>query len=372
MKKLLIVVAALSLAVTFAMTAAAAEWNFYGSARVETFWTDTDNVGTTRDTQILRHDLQPGARVGANVKASDELTGHFEFGMGGTASWDNEQTRVRFFSGSWNFGSGVLTVGQTMTPLNLLYSDTVYDDGAALIGYGSVFGGRQPLVQVAFGDFKIALVQPTSTVFESTGSAADLASATGTYVLAAATYASEVSIPAIEAAYTLKLDPVTLKLQGAYQTYEATSTTRSFDVDSYAVAFGADFKFGAASLAGGVFFGQNAGALFSAGGNAVLDTNTTTLSDNETMGYQIVGNYTVNDMLALEAGYGYKETELDDTTAINYFTDDSSQYYLKVKITLAPGVVLEPEVGVRDGGKSVANAEQADATYYGLRWMINF
>ena len=44
MKKLIVWVASLAMVAGFALTASAAEWNFYGSARVGTWVTDVDSA----------------------------------------------------------------------------------------------------------------------------------------------------------------------------------------------------------------------------------------------------------------------------------------------------------------------------------------
>ncbi|MGD9825120.1 MAG: hypothetical protein AB7U36_12155, partial [Desulfobacter sp.] len=80
MKKTIVVLAALALMMG---SAYAAEWNFYGSARLATFWDDTDIIsGDDGNTQYSEY-LQVNSRIGANVKVSDELTGRFEYGASG-------------------------------------------------------------------------------------------------------------------------------------------------------------------------------------------------------------------------------------------------------------------------------------------------
>lgn len=72
---------AAAMVILFAASASAADWNFYGSARVQTFVTDTDNKGAP-DTKNFSETLQNNSRIGAKIKVSDELTGQFEYGAG--------------------------------------------------------------------------------------------------------------------------------------------------------------------------------------------------------------------------------------------------------------------------------------------------
>ena len=70
---------------------ATAKWEFYGSARVSTFYTNwntdmlrpTDKnpfAGTGSNTDSYEQDLNGNARIGANVTVNDSLTGRFEYG----------------------------------------------------------------------------------------------------------------------------------------------------------------------------------------------------------------------------------------------------------------------------------------------------
>jgi len=57
---------------------AAAEWNFYGSARISTFYSNIDDnpfQAGSPHTSDYEQDLNGNARIGAKVKVSDTLTG---------------------------------------------------------------------------------------------------------------------------------------------------------------------------------------------------------------------------------------------------------------------------------------------------------
>jgi hypothetical protein len=87
MKKLFVLLAAVAFVVVFTAPTFAAEWSFYGSARIHTFWVDSDlgdsvlRTGDDDDLDLV-HILQGNSRIGANVKVTDNLTGRFEYGSG--------------------------------------------------------------------------------------------------------------------------------------------------------------------------------------------------------------------------------------------------------------------------------------------------
>ena len=327
---------AMAIVAAFAMlgTAQAAEWNFYGSARVTTFWTDSDQADSTNLTQAL----QGNARIGAKVKVSDELKARFEHGT------KNGVANIRQLWGEWNFGAGKLLVGQTYTPVYTVYSHSVYEEDGSLEKRGSMSASRQSMLRLTFGDFQIAAVEPQDD---------DNAS-------------SEVTIPKIEASYTASLNNVTFKLAGAFQTYEEANQN---DVDSYAIGIGAKAKLGAAYLAGTAFTGQNIAAMgFKHKVEASSVLSGTTIEDTDYVGFTLVAGYHFNDMLYVEAGYGYSESDNDTWSS----DDDETQYYLQSKITLAKGVYIIPEIGVVDKGNDNTGAEEDEVTYFGAKWQINF
>ncbi|MCG8568153.1 MAG: porin [Desulfobacterales bacterium] len=323
-----------------AASAQAAEWNFYGSARVETFISDTDENGssTTEYSQML----QENARIGAKVRVSDSLRARFEYGTKGS------NANIRQIWGEWTFGSGSLLVGQTYTPIYNSYSSSVYDNGRGLEGYGVISASRKPMVRLKFGGFQVAAVSPASKVL------------TGTT-------ASENNIPKLEMGYTMKFNSGSVKLVGGYNTYELDN---KYDVDSYVVGIGGKVKFGAAFLAGSIYTGQNLGPYgFKNSPNDDPTISANNVVDNESMGFTLIAGYKFNDMVKVQAGYGYTESELDQA---NSKEDDASQYYLQAKLTLAPGVYIVPEIGFVDEGKDANGNQEEEVTYYGAKWQINF
>lgn len=348
MKKLCFVGSIVAMVAVFTMNATAADWNFYGSARLSTFVTTTDNKGLLEDTTNYAQNLQSNARIGAKVKVNDTLTSRFEYGASGG------NTNLRHLYGEWDFGPGKFLVGQTDSPLDMPLSNQVYDADTGLDAYGGVDTSRRPMLRLSFGNFNIAAIQPETDAWVVPGTT------------------TEVKIPKIEASYRLEFDNAFLDFQGGYQNYEIkdTATFVTHDVVSYVIAVGGQIKLGAAYLGGNVWFGQNTGPYNLTCG---VDDNPavagTSLNDNDSLGYAIIGGFKLNESISFEAGYGYTQGELDQGA---FEKDKLNAYYLQSTITLAQGVFFVPEIGVIDNKKDKTGNEEPELRYAGIKWQINF
>lgn len=372
MKKLMVIAVVL---VFITGSAYAAEWDFYGSARVSTFYSqiDVSPFAGGADTENYEQALYGNSRIGAKVKVSDELTGHFEYGA-------LNGVNVRILWGEWNFGAGSLGIGQNYTPLLFPYSNQVYSLSAFNKGdhdmstFGMLYGGRKAQIQLKIGGLQIALVEPKTLVTINPQYWGSQPS-------------TEVAIPQIQAKYQYDFDKGHVAIAGGYSTFDVLSGITDDTVNSYLVGLGGRLNVGAAYFKGNVWGGQNtgtladilvSGSLWSTLGNAgsgtfdgagwglaQWDVTTSTLTDKDCFGALIVAGYEIRKGLYMEAGYGYVSTELDTAGTTK---DDATTYYLQATIFLAPGVFLTPEIGKIDGEQD----GQIDITYYGLKWQINF
>ncbi|MGD9822745.1 hypothetical protein [Desulfobacter sp.] len=325
-------------------TAIASDWNFYGSARVSTFWEDSD----LKDQVDFSEGLQENARIGAKVKVSDELTGRFEYGA------KNDNANIRLLYGAWNFGAGTLTVGQDYTPIYLPLSNQVWNDDKGLHGYGDPYPGRRAQVKLQFDGFQIAAIKPNTKYYDGT----DLVDKK-----------IQVVIPRIEVSYGINIsNNATFDIAGGYTTFEYNDDE---DIDSYIIQARGTWEAAGFKLGLVAFYGQNAGNLIECHttgnadgeGYAKIDTLTGQVDDVDNYGGEIVAGYTFNDMFGVEAGFGYMQGEYDDADE-----DEVYAYYLQAPITLAPGVTITPEVGYIDYNES----GQDEITYFGAKWQINF
>lgn len=345
MKKLLILFAALCLAAP----AMAADWNFYGSARFATFYTDLDlDTPGVDDQTNLVWTQQGNSRIGANVKFNDEIGGRFEMG-------DAMNKRILF--GTYNFGAGQLLIGQTFTPSSsLFYSSSVLGDDGGLLGIGQFYDGRHPMVQVSMGGLKLAAIRQNTP--DTLG---------GTNV--------ETLLPKLEVYYGHRADTYFLDVFGGYQTYEVKGTTiGDQDIDAWVIGIGGGINFGAFYARAGLNLGQNYGnyGQWNRGGRNPI-RNTATIFNNELQdvdcwGYLGVLGFKASDMLSFEAGYGWTEAELD---VAGGYTDEISQFYLNSTINITRGFFIVPEVGLiqyKEGGR----VGDPEVFYLGAKWQINF
>ena len=347
MRKLLVLLAAVAFVVSFTVPAVAADWAFYGSSRMTTFMADVTPAGLNpKSDDDLTWDLQGNSRIGANVKAG-AISGRFEYGTG---------INLRLLYGTWNFGGGALTLGQIYTPFFYLVSNQVYGSDNDLVAYGGIYAGRQPAIQLGMGPLKIALVKP------KTGDVTPYTDA-------------DTTMPKLEACYSFKAGPVSLKPMLAYQSYDEEDpvTGRSESIDSSILGIGFSTAFGAVYLKGSVYMGTNVadyGFYQDASGGA--DWDGTKVVDNDSMGYQLIVGFKASDMITIEGGFGAVESELD---LPGTYEDTASAYYVNATINLAKGCFIVPEIGLLDHEDQIVNnvkTEQGDVSYFGAKWQINF
>lgn len=360
MKKI-IVIAAL-FAMVFSGTALAADWNFYGSARVRWFMTDSSEdvsaassgyagyignpLAAGNSFQQGQFGVQSNSRIGARVSAGD-VGGRFEYGTG---------VNTRLLYGTWNFGGGEFLAGQFYTPTYYGLSNQVADGDNGLAGFGAPFS-RLPGLQLKFGGFKVALVTQGTA---STG---------GT-----ATIAKTNILPKLEAAWNGNAGPVRIHVSGGYTAMEAVDTSDNGQTTtSYLLQAMAKYSAGPFMIGGSVLWGQNVSNYGWNVGPAVAWTATNTgatVYDSTGYGFTIVAGWKINDMLGLEGGYGYILADADAAVAPN--DDTAMSYYLQLPITLADGVFIVPEYSKFDYDESNTGAKEGDVSYFGAKFQINF
>jgi hypothetical protein len=296
-----------------------------------------------------------------NFKSGD-ITGKVELDTrdsdGDEGSAELGDVRVRHMYGEWNFGSGKLLIGQTFNPCTIYLSGIGYFSGGL-----QKFGGmglsyfRTSMIRLTFGNLKVAFMSPDTSQ-----------GGLGTY-----TIDTDTTLPRIEARYTLKLEPVTIDFMGGYQTYDIIDAAdQDKDIESYIAGIAVKANFGAAYVKAIANYRQNGGNY---GMWTVVNENATwdgtDVSDSECFGYGGVIGFKVSDMVTLEAGYMKADAENDDNSE-----DEAQAYSLHCKITLAPGVTMQPEIIFDDREDVTSSAgvvtEEGDATIFGVFWMINF
>jgi len=364
----------------------AADWNFYGSARVNTFYTKYEKspfssgkaglgLATGSETSNYEQGLQGNARIGARVKVNDSLSGRFEYGsLGGKAN-------LRILYGVWNFGAGSLLVGQVYSPLTFPISNQAWSISAFGKGdhhmttFGQLYASRKPMIRLKFGGFQIAAVSPENLRVNLPTSL----TAIGTQQPD-----TKVRMPAIQAKYVYQYPKGDVQFSGGYQNFDVLSNGREHDVTSWVLGMGARLNAGPAYFKGNVWGGQNVGnqvqilvnqKLWSTTGNAgtakfdgdgfgLARWDGSSIIDRNAVAGLIVAGLKIREGMFLEAGYGYTKTELDSDA---FDKDDCEGYYIQSTIFLAPGVSITPEIGRID-----MKQDDSVITYFGAKWQVNF
>ena len=373
MKKFIMFLAALSMVLGFAVTAAMADVDLYGSVRFRTYWADKDKdfTGTGYDDEDLEWRIGFLTRWGANYK-SDKIRGKVELD---TRDQDKQEgsseigdIRVRHMYGEYDFGSGKILIGQTFNPCTVYSSSLGYYSGGI-----QKFGGlglkyfRTSQIRLTFGDLQLAFLTPDSSINS-------LMLPDGTDWTASDT---DETFPRIEARYSLKLDPVTIDFMGGWQSYDVVDANDSDEsIDSYQLGIYARANFGPLYVKGVGTYAQNGGnyGLWSAtvvNQNAMMENGS--IQDTDSWGGSIVAGYKINDMFTVEGSYGLASSENDDQALKN--EDDAQVWTLLTKITIAPGFTIQPELIYEDRDEKTVDGvkyDKGDATIFGVFWVMNF
>ena len=157
MKKLIAIFAVL----LFVAPAIAADWSFYGSQRIATWYVDRDYgdgvVNGQDDDQATNWYFQGNSRLGAKVKA-DKVTGQVELGLGQGGFGEDTAVATRRAYGTWKFSDyGWLKVGKDYSPVTDFISNQWYDADNDLLGTGNFYGRRPAGVTLGLGELRAGL-----------------------------------------------------------------------------------------------------------------------------------------------------------------------------------------------------------------------
>ena len=348
-------IAAMALAACI-LDAAAVEWNFYGSARVKTWYEFKDAAdgksfadGDDKDAD-LDFALQANSRAGAKVKVNDELSGLAE------VAFTESNINIRHLLGSWNFGPGTLSIGQTYTPISRYDSLRAWSDDAGLQSFGEPYLGRRPLIQLQMKGLKLALVKP-HTITNLYASNTNLTSEVDNL------------LPRIEASFQHKVGMFAFDLVGGFHSYEVATPDEDLDVHSYLAGAGFWLKPDPAYLRAIGYYSRNARQFgqfispqpVSFGSAKIADGE---VVDNDVLAAAVFGGYKFSEKIAAEIGYGYSQSE-DDLSGAK--ADKWQSYYAQVAFTVFKGISITPEVGVAEN----VGTHQRTA-YVGAKWQANF
>lgn len=404
MKKLFVIFTAVALIWVFAAPASAAEWNFYGSARMETWYDsrdygDASNPAGTDDSDArLDWVNESSSRFGVNVKA-ENIKGQIEFAVA-----DQGMSARRNYA-VWDFGAGSLKVGKDYTPVKQFISTQAAFEDLGLLGIGTAYGSRKAQISLRLGSFEIAAISPTTERITGLDAVPAVTAVVVTNGLPVVTQVSpaipangdvDSYLPKIEAEWGMAFDQWNFKLIGGFQWYEIEDVvslqngqTNDLDVTSWTIGGDVGFNFGPAYVKGAVNYGVNVGnagwhipTLYTGspdygvsgggtGGTAVWDGDDNT-KDCDTIMFALVAGFKMSDMVSFEGGFGWRE---DDNDFRGSNDSDYWSAYANATIALAPGVWIIPEVSYFDWGESAVsgpNDDRGDELLIGGKWQIDF
>jgi hypothetical protein len=373
MKKLIAIFAVLLLAApTFA-----ADWAFYGSQRMATFYVADDYgdfpVNGEDDDWGLQWNFQTNSRLGAKVKA-DKVSGHIELGLKGTDGGDLDVGTRRAY-GTWKFADNAsLKVGKDYSPVTRFLSGQVFGEDAGLLGLGDFYGRRPGQLGLQIGGFEFAAITNALTTSTYSGLPAGLST------VAPAGSDPDNNYPKLEASWMLKFGSFDIRPFGGFQYFKvsqgASTLTDDQDVYSYVVGLDAMLNIGAFFIGAQGSYGINwnnanwSGPLVggTAGSFAVLEDNDDVKDCTSWMAMGVVG-LKFTDTLTFEVGGGFRS---DDPDVDGADADEAWTIYGQAVITLAPGVFLIPEVGYLDKMDDFAGDDEGYQWYAGAKWQIDF
>ena len=379
MKKIILAIAALALIASPAM---AVDWNFYGSARIQTsyhWWEEGDlgveNVFTTAvpfssqtgvdapnftfddEDDGLYWDLLGTSRIGARVRG-EGVNARFEF---------NNGVGTRLLWGQWAITPGLrLRVGQDWRPLNYFYSGQQHNDTgmAGPDGAGGVITHRDPQLKLIIGEgqnLHIAFVDGDAIAGSGLGDV-------------------DIWMPIIEANYHFAADTFFFDVGGAFWTYDVEdSPIADDDVMAYVIAAGGGMNFGPAYFKANAFYGQNLSELGWVSNRFPIDTLPTfdaggNTDDVDSWGVLGVVGMRFTDQMAVEVGAGYECHDNGDLASLAPLGDDDETFaiYGHFNYTAAPGMHIIPEIGYIDLMDNFIGQDEGEKTYFSIKWQVDF
>lgn len=289
---------------SLAVSTMAMDWNFYGSVRTKALGTDAGGI-FTGTTYVPQSDLglQSNSVIGAKVKVNEKLSAQFEYGSA---------PNLRILAADYNFGLGVLTIGQTYSPLNALISNQILGDDNNMIGLGAIYTGRNPLIQIATMGLKIAAVQPNSR--------------------------SDV------------------RIQAAYAIDPTISIVGSVVNDGWLAGLVGSISQENMYVKGNAFYTKNPDKVGLSNVGASADN----ISDNVYGGLVVVGwKNVVMNMIGVEGGYGYYKNK-----SVN---GAYTGWYVQTPVALDKNLSIVPEYG-----KFIDTLSNSSKNYFGVKCQLDF
>jgi len=359
MKKRVLVLTAAAM-VSAATVPALAETNLYGSARVATFY----NIGQAYDAKTgadagkysgFDEHLQSNSVLGVNFSNGD-VGGKVEFGTG---------VNTRLLYGTWNFGSGRLTVGQDY---NSYYqgASQVHGDDNALKGYGALWDNRLPQVRVNLNNgLYFAAIQPYLNTAAVINPVAGTPNASGAGIPNSESVSNnKIYLPKLNVGYAGKTGAFAYNTGVVGQFYENANNGKN-RINAILGYLTGSAAFGSTTVTGNASYAQNAGNLGLAGR---LDYNLAKKDNARGFEGFLQVSQKLSDRLKANVGAGY----VYDKRSNDKSADDKLALFINAPITLAKNVSITPEFSYYDELNSTTDVKQAKSYAVGAQFRIDF
>lgn len=345
-KQMMTIAAIGALSAVTALPAMAADVNFYGQARLATFYNMIDDAAGESTNGFDEH-FQPNSRFGANFKNGD-FGGKVEIGLGSTINATALYTRLLY--GTWNFGSGKLLVGQDYNRY-WVGSAQVHGDDTGFTGYGATDDKRSPQIRVDMNNgFYFAAIQSKNNVNNG-----NQETVTG---------GNEAYLPKLNVGYAGKAGNFSYNAGLVGQFYKDKAIDEQ--ITSLMGYLSGKYAMGATALQFNLSYAQNP-AEMNFQGRLARKAGTEDVTGFE--GF-VQLSQTLSPTLSLNAGVGYITDKADDYAKD---TDDKMAAFINMPVKLAKYVTLTPEISYYDQLDEVAGvASDANHWAVGAKWQIDF
>lgn len=376
-------VAALALVMIVPAAMAQKEFKPYMSVRLLTFYhdmeydKDTDTGGDTLNNEDKEELFWSDnyARTGAHW-ATGDLTGRLELGLYG------QDAVLRLAYAEWDFGSGVLMVGQNYTPYFFPSAQVCRD----LVGihWGAMYDGRQPYIKLTLP------AGPASVYFalmetETGDVVASTTTAYGGSPLDDVTTNADVEkvLPKMNVGIDYATDLYSLGAGFAYNTYNEqydnhpTLGNWDEDIDSYLLYVNGKVASGPAEFKASIHYAQNLGnfGITYAGIDnefAALDEDGTGVADAESWGFLVNLALEASPTTKVNIGGGWATCKRDDVAAPNDDDDTQATYYVNVPVKMADSFHFIPEFSYFDMmDNDQGEDDDTDEYYIGVKWQLD-
>ncbi len=328
-----------------------AEANFYGSARLSSWYESTDKawnsyspeIGINESNLELNYAMQGNSRLGA-IFTSNDVSGKLELGI------SPSQVNLRLLYGKITKDDMSITIGQNYSGFTA-YGDQVYADDLNFINYGLFYDGRLPMIKFTFKDrFNAMILTPKEVDVTNHGGLKSL-------------------IPKINLSYEYTDPKIYFSTSVGVNINKYNKNFNSDNLDdlilAYAVTLTGKYDLGMLNLLAQISYGMNAknyGIYTITQSSIVYDAAKKTFEDTQTLG----GVFIVSSKL-LTTGVSYLQTSnslwSDDDTAISAF--------IQRKINISKNAFLVPEIGLMDNMKDFSGVNEGKKIYGGMKIQID-